>query len=100
MEDKIRQILRALALNKITHCVLGALGCGAFANPPKRVAAAFRKVLKDDEECKGLFEGVYFAVLDVSRGENNFNIFKAALDGLMLNDEPDVHGPATSEEPA
>lgn len=84
LEDKIRQILRVLALNGITHCVLGALGCGAFANPPKRVAATFRKVMEDDKECKGVFEGVYFAVLDVSRGEDNFRIFKAALDGLAV----------------
>ena len=84
LEDKIRQTLRVLASNRITHCVLGALGCGAFANPPKRVAAAFRKVLQDNEECKGVFQAIYFAVLDVRRGEDNFRIFPASLDGFSV----------------
>jgi uncharacterized protein (TIGR02452 family) len=71
------QTLRVLAVNNVTHCVLGAMGCGAFQNPPLQVASLFRQVLEEGE-FMGVFEEIIFAVLD-SRGEGNYAIFRDTL---------------------
>ncbi|KAJ5730760.1 uncharacterized protein N7483_005268 [Penicillium malachiteum] len=76
-KDKMRQVLRVLAQNNVTHCVLGALGCGAFHNPPREVARISGEVLSESE-WRGKFEEIVFAVLD-TRNEGNFRIFNEAL---------------------
>lgn len=77
MKNKMRQTFRILAQNKITHCVLGAMGCGAFQNPPGEVARIYKEVL-EEAEWNGVFEEIMFAVLD-TRGESNHAIFSNAL---------------------
>ncbi|KAJ5391235.1 hypothetical protein N7509_006725 [Penicillium cosmopolitanum] len=77
VKDKIRQVFRVLAVNGTTHCVMGAMGCGAFQNPPVVVAQCFKDVLEEGE-FNGAFEEIIFAVLD-SRAEGNFEIFRDAL---------------------
>jgi len=61
--------------------VLGAFGCGAFANPPKHVAEIFRKVIK---EFDGYFAEIVFAILDDANGAKlsvagNFSVFAETL---------------------
>lgn len=73
----MRQILRVLAQNQVTHCVLGAMGCGAFQNPPREVARIYSEVLAETE-WNGAFEEIVFAVLDTRR-EGNYSIFRRAL---------------------
>lgn len=73
----MRQIFRILAKHHITHCVLGAMGCGAFQNPPSEVARIYKEVL-EETEWNGVFEEIVFAVLD-TRGESNHRIFSNAL---------------------
>lgn len=73
----MRQIFRVLAVNNVTHCVLGAMGCGAFQNPPLQVSLLFRDVLEEGE-FNGVFEEIIFAVLD-TRGEKNYAIFRDIL---------------------
>lgn len=46
-----------LAFKGETTLILGALGCGAFGNPPKIMAEIFHSVL-NEPEFKGLFESV------------------------------------------
>lgn len=62
-KSKIRTILRIAIINKHSKLVLGALGCGAFGNPPKHIALLFKEVLGEDE-FKNSFEEVCFAILD------------------------------------
>jgi len=50
MKNKIRLILRIAARNGHTKLVLGALGCGAFRNPPKDVAQCFLEVFHEKED--------------------------------------------------
>ncbi|KAJ5155939.1 hypothetical protein N7492_008742 [Penicillium capsulatum] len=78
VKDKIRQVLRVLATNHVTHCVLGAMGCGAFQNPVSEVVRAYKEVL-DEAEWNGAFEEIVFAVLD-TRGESNHEVFKDMLE--------------------
>ncbi|KAL1966823.1 hypothetical protein VTN77DRAFT_3788 [Rasamsonia byssochlamydoides] len=82
MENKIRQMLRIMATNQITHCVLGALGCGVFGNPPKRVAGLFRQVILE-EEFAGYFDEIVFAVLD-PKGEGNLRIFQEVVGDFVI----------------
>ncbi|EAW11532.1 uncharacterized protein ACLA_092300 [Aspergillus clavatus NRRL 1] len=77
LKNKMRQVLRVLANKGITHCVLGAMGCGAFRNPPYEVARIYKEVLEEDEWTGG-FEEIVFAVLD-TKGESNYTIFKNVL---------------------
>jgi uncharacterized protein (TIGR02452 family) len=44
--------------------VLGAWGCGAFANDPHRTAVDFRQALESD--FKGAFSDIVFAITDWS----------------------------------
>ncbi|KAF7329830.1 hypothetical protein MKEN_00246400 [Mycena kentingensis (nom. inval.)] len=68
MREKIKCIFRAAALQGCRRLVLGAFGCGAFGNPPKEVAALFKRVLLGREgsprggEFEGRFDEVVFAI--------------------------------------
>lgn len=82
MEEKIRIILRIAIRNQHRQIVLGAFGCGAFANPNQEVANMFRSVLTEPEFSGGWWKDVVFAVLDM--GSGNFGVFHNALDGLQV----------------
>lgn len=63
IKNKMRTILRIAILHDHTCLVLGALGCGAFRNPPRHVARMFHEVF-NEPEFKGRFSEVYFAILE------------------------------------
>lgn len=88
VKDKIRQVLRLMALHGTSCCVLGALGCGVFANPPKRVAQLFRNVILEDE-FRGRFDEVVFAILDRGLG-GNFEIFRDVIGDFIIDSKPAV----------
>ena len=75
--NKIRTILRIAYLNGQKHLVLGALGCGAFGNPPQDIANLFKEELFG-KEFNGAFESVHFAIkVDHNDPRNvNYNTFK------------------------
>jgi uncharacterized protein (TIGR02452 family) len=81
--ERIRTVLRVAWLEGKRNLVLAAMGCGAFRNPPRQVAGLFRGVLVGEEEFRGRFEGVWFAVIERG-GTGNFAIFKDVLDGLEI----------------
>jgi len=64
---------------------LGALGCGAFRNPPQHIACLFRNVLKESE-FQGVFNHIVFAVLDIAK-TSNFKIFNDVLGNGIINFE-------------
>lgn len=73
---KIRTILR-IGLKHGHDCiVLGALGCGAFQNPPKHVAQLFGEVF-EEKEFKNKYKLICFAILEDhnSKGAGNFKPF-------------------------
>lgn len=82
-KDKMRLCLRIAANQGHTMVVLGALGCGAFKNPPGEVVACWSEVLSESEFGGGWFAEIWFAVLD-RRREGNFEIFDKALDGKVV----------------
>lgn len=78
---KIRAICDMALMNGHDSIVLSAFGCGAFRNPPRSIAAAFRQVLCNDADFVGRFRLVVFAILDDhnARGDGNFAPFRDAF---------------------
>lgn len=75
MEQKIDLIFRYGVLEKYDTLVLGALGCGAFRNPPEQVALMFKAAL---EKYRKFFDNIVFAVLSTGNNEN-YDIFSQVL---------------------
>jgi uncharacterized protein (TIGR02452 family) len=64
LERRIHRVLAIARAYGYETLVLGAWGCGAFGNDPKRTAADFRKALENEFE--GAFSHVVFAITDWS----------------------------------
>lgn len=84
MRRKIRAQLDTLKENNIRHVILSAFGCGAFNNPPEKVASLYKEELLKD---RGYFDSVVFAIYVASRGIDNYPIFSQILDRLPLTKE-------------
>ncbi|EPQ56549.1 hypothetical protein GLOTRDRAFT_75286 [Gloeophyllum trabeum ATCC 11539] len=83
-EGKIRLVYRMAASNGQHYMVLAAMGCGAYACPPRQVANMMKSILLEPE-FKGWFRRVVFAVYSSTRnGPGNYGIFKEILDGVEL----------------
>lgn len=86
-KDKMRLCLRMAASRGHVLLVLGAMGCGAFRNPPEEVADCWLEVLSEEEFAVGWFKEIWFAVYD-RRGGGNFETFESALDGKVVGRQP------------
>lgn len=69
-----RRILAVAASNGADVLILGAFGCGVFANPPQLVAAAFEQAFAEMACC---FETVEFAVYVRDENSPNLRAFAA-----------------------
>lgn len=74
LHERCGRILRAAKLQRQTHLVLGAFGCGVFQNDPQEVADAFDAWLAT-AEFVGAFRHVVFAIVG-SKHNNNLDVFK------------------------
>jgi uncharacterized protein (TIGR02452 family) len=77
-----KRIYRVLAIAKAyehSALVLGAWGCGAFANDPHRTAIDFRQALKD--EFNGAFSDIVFAITDWSPDRKFLGPFRDVFAG-------------------
>lgn len=63
VKNKIRTILRIGIVHNHDSLVLGALGCGAFRNPPRHIAKLFHEVI-NEPEFHGRFAKIVFAILE------------------------------------
>lgn len=68
-----RRILAVAAANGAQVLILGAFGCGVFANPPKLVAAAFEEAAQGIDHC---FEVIEFAVYSPRPDSPNLQAFR------------------------
>ncbi|KAL2851167.1 hypothetical protein BJY01DRAFT_260949 [Aspergillus pseudoustus] len=82
-KDKMRQSLRIAAMNGHGMLVLGALGCGVYANPPGEVANCWLEVLREPEFRGNWWREVCFAVYD-PKNEGNFAVFEKVLAGKKV----------------
>ena len=87
MKEKMRVILRIAAVKGHRVLVLGALGCGAFANPRREVVQCWKEVFSETEFHGGWWEQIVFAVMESGGrkdGDDNFGVFYRGLDGMMV----------------
>lgn len=63
VKNKIRTIFRIGLIHGHDSLVLGALGCGAFRNPPAHIAELFHEVM-NEKEFKNKYRLLYFAILE------------------------------------
>ncbi|KAJ4291198.1 hypothetical protein N0V90_010396 [Kalmusia sp. IMI 367209] len=63
MKEKLRTVLRIASYCGHRNLVVGAFGLGpAFRNPAREVARMWRKLLFEEEEFRGVFTDVVFAI--------------------------------------
>ena len=72
IKNKIRTIFRMGLVHGHGSLVLGALGCGAFRNPPRHVARLFHEVM-DEPEFRNRYRLVVFAILDDQNAHQKHN---------------------------
>lgn len=86
VKNKIRTIFRIAASNGQKTLILGALGCGAFKNPPKHIAELFHKVLCE-QEFTNVFRRVFFVIKEDhnSHRTGNFKPFADVFGSLNPN---------------
>lgn len=84
MSNKIRAQLTTLRDNNVRNVVLSAFGCGAFKNPPEKVAALYREVLSEPEFADA-FDDVVFAIHHAGYGTDNYPAFHSALENVPLS---------------
>ncbi|KAJ7471189.1 hypothetical protein B0H11DRAFT_2040765 [Mycena galericulata] len=84
LREKIRLVYRMAAHNGQQYLVLGAMGCGAYACPPRLVATEMRDILRDTE-FRGWFKKVVFAIYSTrTNGPGNFSIFEEVFKGVEV----------------
>lgn len=85
MKNKIRTIFRIAYENNQKALVVGALGCGAFRNPPKHTAELFREVMAEPE-FSGAFKHICFAIKEDHnfRGAGNYAPFAEVFQNFNL----------------
>ena len=71
-KNKIRTILRIGLANRHDSLVLGALGCGAFRNPPRHVARLFHEVFQE-QEFRNKYRRIVFAILEDHNSRRRHN---------------------------
>jgi len=91
---KINAILCAAAHAGAHAVVLGALGCGAFANPPDQIAEIFSHVIR---RFAGVFEYIYFSIL-ASPTDFKLASFQKYLVGKPVDDPVTYFAPGLSAE--
>lgn len=72
IKNKIRTIFRMGLEHGHDSLVLGALGCGAFRNPPRHVARLFHEVM-DEPEFMDRYRLIVFAILDDHNAHQKHN---------------------------
>lgn len=72
IKNKIRTIFRMGLVHGHDSLVLGALGCGAFRNPPRHVARLFHEVM-NEREFRDQYRRIVFAILDDHNAHQKHN---------------------------
>lgn len=76
--NTIENIFRCAYYYGHTTLILGALGCGAYSNPQKKVIEIFNEILTIYDGC---FKNIIFAVY--SRNDRNYDLFSKHIKKLI-----------------
>lgn len=74
LESRIEMVLAMAADQRVDTLILGAFGCGVFAQDASEVAGIFRRFL--DGKYSGVFSKVVFAVPQFSERDTNYAAFE------------------------
>jgi len=94
VHTKVNSILCAAASAGARTVVLGALGCGAFANPPDQISEIFSHVI---HRFAGVFENIYFAIM-ADPSDFKLAAFQKNLVGKPVDDPKAYFEPGLSKE--
>jgi uncharacterized protein (TIGR02452 family) len=83
MRQRLRLVLAAAARHGVEALVLGAWGCGVFANDPAQVAQLFAEALAEPS-IRGRFRCITFAVFDPKPPHAVLKAFEQALNPKEL----------------
>lgn len=83
MRQRLRLVLAAAARHGVEALVLGAWGCGVFANDPAQVAQLFAEALAEPA-IRGRFRRIDFAIFDPKPPHSVLQLFKQALNSKEL----------------
>ncbi|MBS1913618.1 MAG: TIGR02452 family protein [Bacteroidetes bacterium] len=75
LESRARMVLGIAAAHGCAVLVLGAWGCGVFANDPAAIASVFAGAI-DEPDLRGRFRHIEFAVLDSSQDGRTIASFR------------------------
>lgn len=78
LKKRIHRVLQIAQACQHDVLVLGAWGCGAFANDPHRTATDFKQALETD--FSGAFSDIAFAITDWSPDRNCLGPFRDVFD--------------------
>lgn len=85
---RIERIFRVAAANGAEVLILGAYGCGAFFNPPKLVASAFKQI---QEKYETYFDVIEYAVFCGGHERKNYDVFRETFGGEVVYDLSRFH---------
>jgi uncharacterized protein (TIGR02452 family) len=83
MLSRIEKVLSVAVVHGHETLVLGAWGCGVFANDPEQVAAWFARHLRGDGLFRAAFHRVVFAVLDRTADSSAIRPFEKWFAGRL-----------------
>jgi uncharacterized protein (TIGR02452 family) len=78
MRQRLRLVLAAAARHGVEALVLGAWGCGVFANDPAQIAQLFAEALAEPT-IRGRFRCITFAVFDPQSPHAVFRAFEQGV---------------------
>lgn len=102
MKEKMRAVLRIAAAHNHRDLCMGAFGVGpGFRNPVTQVATMWRELLFSEEEFKGIFSNVVFAIesstaatttatttTTTKGGLSDYEVFKREFDPSIVVPSP------------
>lgn len=86
MMNKMRSVLRIAAYHRHYNLCMGAFGVGpSFRNPAAQIASMWRTLLFEEEEFRGIFSKVVFAIESAGDGTassatSDHDVFKKEFD--------------------
>ncbi|MGI4874432.1 MAG: TIGR02452 family protein [Janthinobacterium lividum] len=83
MQQRIRLVLAVAARHGIDTLILGAWGCGVFANDPAQIAQLFAEALAEPN-IRGRFRRIDFAIFDPTPPHSVLQAFEQALPEVKL----------------
>jgi len=94
MVMKIRMILRAAIMKGCKRIVLGALGCGAYANPVQEVAEMFKRVICGNprRKCDETWGGMEETVFAIRGGKDTIRVFREVFQDVAEREMGAVDG--------